>query len=118
VIAATAVTVAFAFSRYGGNIVPFQARISLAGRVIVNKKPHGVLTHAQLAALQRLVDKERFASLPGRITCPGVLPDIATRSVTATSHGKRRSVSVRGGCNRRFDRVYAALARAAKLDGS
>jgi hypothetical protein len=102
----------FSVSRSGGNIIPFQARISPSGHVVVNKEQRAVLTSARLAGLQRLVDRERFASLPARIACAGALPDIATRSVTATSHGTRKTVSAHGGCNGRFDRVYSALARA------
>jgi hypothetical protein len=115
VIAEAAVAVAFSFSRTGGNIMPFHARIAASGRVVVDNQPHGTLRSAQLASLRGLFEQQRFATLPARIVCAGVLPDIATRSVTATLHGKGHSVSVRGGCSRRFDRVYAALARAAGL---
>jgi hypothetical protein len=115
VIAEAAVAAAFSFGRHGGNIIPFHARIAASGRVTVDDKARGVLKQTQLAALQRLVERERFAALPTRITCAGVLPDVATRSITATSHGKRHSVSVHGGCSRRFDRVYAALAKAVGL---
>ena len=111
-IGAAAVAVAFSFARYGGNIVPFHATIFANGKVLVNDRAHGTLTPAQLAALRRVVAAQLFASLPAHISCPEVLPDIATETVTAVSHGSRHSVTVRGGCNRRFDRVYAALTRA------
>ena len=114
-IADAAVAITFAFSRSGGNIVPFHARIAASGDVIVDSKPRRALKRPQLAALERLVQQQRFAALPSRIRCAGVLPDIATRSVTAVVNGKRSSVSVRGGCNRRFDRVYGALVRAIGL---
>ena len=114
-IAEAAIAAAFSFSRFGGNIMPFHARIAASGRVVVDGDPRALLTRAKVAALHRLVDRERFASLPVHVACAGVLPDVATRSVTATSHGKRHSVSVRGGCNRRFELVYGALARAAGL---
>ena len=65
-----------------------------------------------LAENPAFVAAQLFASLPAHISCPAVLPDIATETVTAVSHGSRHSVTVRGGCNRRFDRVYAALTRA------
>jgi len=115
VIAEAAVAAAFSFSRHGGNIIPFNARIAASGRVIVDDRARGVLTRTQLVALQRLAVRERFAALPTHITCAAVLPDVATRSITATLHGTRHSVSVHGSCSRRFDRVYAALAKAAGL---
>ena len=114
-IADAAVTLAFAFTRTGGNIIPFHARIAASGRVDLDGAPHGTVTRRQLASLQALVRQERFAALPARITCAGVLPDIATRSITSVVSGTRHSVSVQGGCNRRFERVYAALLRAARV---
>jgi hypothetical protein len=115
VIVEAAVAVAFSFSRTGGNIMPFHARIAASGRLVVDNRPRGTLRSAQLAALRRLLEQQRFATLPARIVCAGVLPDVATRSVATTTRGKRHAVSVRGGCSRRFERVYAALARAAGL---
>ena len=114
-IAEAAVAVAFSFSRTGGNIRPYHARIAASGHVVVDNEVRGRLKSARLAALHRLVEQQRFATLPRRIACAGVLPDVATRSVTTSSQGKTHSVNVRGGCSRRFDRVYAALARAVGL---
>jgi hypothetical protein len=99
----------FSFGRSGGNIRPLEVRISAAGLVVVDQQRRGVLTQARLRALQQVVERERFATLPARIVCKGVLPDIATRHVAASG----RSVTVQGGCSVRFGRVYAALARAA-----
>jgi hypothetical protein len=107
--ASGAVRQGFSFGRSGGNIRPLEARISVTGRVVVDAERRGVLTQPQLRALQRVVERERFAALPARIVCKGVLPDVATRHVVASG----RSVSAQGGCSVRFDRVYAALARAA-----
>jgi hypothetical protein len=107
--AAGAVTQGFSFGRSGGNIRPLEVRISATGRVVVDNERRGVLTQARLRALQRVVERERFAALPARIVCTGVLPDIATRHVVASG----RSVTAQGGCSVRFDRVYAALAHAA-----
>jgi hypothetical protein len=107
--AAGSVTHGFSFGRSGGNIRPLEVRISATGRVVVGNERRGVLTQARLRALQRVVERERFAALPARIVCTGVLPDIATRHVVASG----RSVTAQGGCSVRFDRVYAALAHAA-----
>jgi hypothetical protein len=98
----------FSFGRSGGNIRPLEVRISAAGRVVVDNERRGALTETRLRTLRRLAERERFAALPDRIACKGVLPDIATRHVVVSG----KSVTVHGGCSIRFDRVYAALARA------
>jgi hypothetical protein len=98
----------FSFGRTGGNIRPLEARISATGRVVVDGKQSRTLTQAQVRTLRAVLLRERFSSLPTRIACRA-LPDVATRHVTAAG----KTVSVHGGCSARFDRVYAALARAA-----
>ena len=100
----------FSFGRSGGNIRPLDARISAGGRVVVDGKQNRTLTQAQLRTLRAVFVRERFSSLPGRIACRA-LPDVATRHVTAAG----KTVRVHGGCSARFDRVYAALARAAGI---
>jgi hypothetical protein len=107
--ASAAVNHGYSFGRSGGNIRPLEVRISAAGRVMVDKVRQSTLTQAQLRTLQRVIERERFVSLPAHIVCTGVLPDIAMRHVVAAG----KSVTARGGCSTRFDRVYAALARAA-----
>jgi hypothetical protein len=99
----------FSFGRTGGNIRPLAARISAGGHVVVDGQQVRTLTQAQLRSLRELLVRERFPSLPAHIACRGALPDVATRHVTAAA----KTVSVHGGCSGRFDRVYAALARAA-----
>jgi hypothetical protein len=113
--AAATTSSGFSFGREGGNIIPFHARISATGRVFVNQEPRGRLSRKAMTALHRLVDQVRFTTLPARTVCAGALPDFATLSVTATAHGRTRSVSVRGGCSPRFQRLYNALAHAAGL---
>lgn len=98
----------FSFGRSGGNIRPLDARISATGRVVVDGKQSRTLPQAQLRTLRAILVRERFSSLPTRIACRA-LPDVATRHVAAAG----KTVSVQGGCSPRFDRVYAALARAA-----
>jgi hypothetical protein len=101
----------FAFGRTGGNIRPLEARISAGGHVVVDGQQGRTVTQEQLHSLRQLLVQQRFASLPAHIACRGALPDVATRHVTAAG----KTVNVHGGCSRRFDRVYAALARAAGL---
>jgi hypothetical protein len=106
--ASGAVKQGFSFGRSGGNIRPLEVRISAAGSVVVDGARRGALTQAQLRRLRQVAARERFAALPTRMVCKGVLPDIATRHVVAMG----KSVTVQGGCSARFDRVYAALTRA------
>jgi hypothetical protein len=108
---ASAATQGFAFGRSGGNIRPLEARISVSGRVVVDNESRGLLSGARLRALRAVVSQERFIALPARIVCKGVLPDIATRHISAAG----KSVSVHGGCSARFNRVYDALAHAAGI---
>jgi hypothetical protein len=107
----------FAFGRHGGNIKPLEVHIFPSGRVVVNGRLGGLVKRERMAALRRLVEQQRFFVLPAHIVCAGVLPDVATRSASASTHGKVKAVTARGGCNARFDKIYAALARAAGVTG-
>jgi hypothetical protein len=107
--AVLAVAPSFVFGREGGNVVPLRAQIYPGGRVVVNGQPGRRLTRAKVTALRRYAAAQGFAKVPRRIECPGVLPDIATLYVKV---GAARTAFMHGSCNRRFDRVYAALAKA------
>jgi hypothetical protein len=109
VAAVVAATPSFVFGREGGNVVPLRAVIYPGGRVVVNGQPGRHLTRAKVTALRRYAAAQRLSKLPRRIECPGVLPDIATLYVKV---GRARTDSEHGSCSRRFDRVYAALAKA------
>jgi hypothetical protein len=115
--ASATISAGFAFGRHGGNIRPLEVRIFPTGRVLVNGEPGVHVTAQRLASLRRLVLAERFLSLRAHIVCMGVLPDVATSSVTAVVHGKTKTVMSRGRCNARFDHVYDALVRAAQVEG-
>jgi hypothetical protein len=110
VAAALAASPSFVFGREGGNVVPLRAAIYPGGRVVVNGRPGRRLTRAKVTALRRFAAAQGFAQLPRRIECPGVPPDVATLYVKV---GRARTAVEHGSCNRRFDRVYAALAKAA-----
>jgi hypothetical protein len=109
VAAALAATPSFIFGRAGGNVVPMRAAIYPSGRVVVNGRPGRRLTRAKVTALRRSAAALGFSKIPRRIECPGVLPDVATLYVKV---GAARTAFAHGSCNRRFDRVYAALAKA------
>ena len=98
----------FAFGRGGGNIVPSNTRIAATGKVTVDGEAHGRLTQAKLRVLLAVAVAQRFFALPRQIRCPRTLPDLATLYVKV---GAARTVFEHGSCNRRFDRVYAALAK-------
>jgi hypothetical protein len=109
VAAVVAASPSFVFGRTGGNVVPMRAVIYPGGRVVVNDQPGRHLTRAKVTALRRYAAAQGFAQIPRHIECPGTLPDIATLYVKV---GRARTVSEHGACNRRFNRVYAALAKA------
>ena len=109
VAAVLTVTPSFVFGRAGGNVVPLHAVIYPGGRVVVNGHPGRHLTRAKVTALRRYAAALGFSKIPRRIECPGMLPDVATLYVKV---GAARTAFVHGSCNRRFDRVYAALAKA------
>ena len=109
VAAVVAATPSFVFGREGGNVVPMRAVIYPSGRVVVDGQPGRHLTRARVTALRRYAAAQGFAQIPRHIECPGVLPDVATLYVKV---GRARTAFEHGSCNRRFDRVYAALAKA------
>jgi hypothetical protein len=108
-------TPSFAFGTVGGNIRPLTASIARSGKVVVDGAPTRTVSRAKLVALGRLAHRQGFFSLPATVTCAGVLPDIASRYVRVTDGSRTWKVTVHGGCNARFNRVYSALARAADL---
>ena len=109
VAAVLAASPSFVFGRTGGNVVPLRAQIYSGGRVVVNGRPGHRLTRAKVTALRRYAAAQGVAQIPRHIECPGVLPDVATLYVKV---GRARTAFEHGSCNRRFDRVYAALAKA------
>jgi hypothetical protein len=114
VASAAPATYTLAFGRTGGNIIPFRVTVTTAGRVQVTgpvRVGRTRLTAAQIAAVERVVVKERFAALPSSTSCPGTLPDVATTYVVADG----RTVRVHGGCRPRFTAVFTALGAAVKI---
>jgi hypothetical protein len=109
VAAVVAASPSFVFGREGGNVVPMRAAIYPGGRVVMNGQPGRRLTRAKVTSLRRYAAAQGFSMIPRRIECPGVLPDVATLYVKV---GAARTAFEHGSCNRRFDRVYAALAKA------
>jgi len=103
----------FTFGIEGGNIVPFTAVISRSGRVTFTRGDRRLkrppLTVAAVNRLLALAKAERFDSLPASIDCAGALPDMGTQFITIRTAARTRTVHQHGGCNRRFDTLYARL---------
>ena len=113
-------TPSFAFGRTGGNIVPFTVAIRADGSLATSGPVRladrsAQLSGAQLAALVRVAEAQRFWSLRRVTICRGTLPDFAALFVTVRTASRTRTVRVRGDCSPRFNRTYRALAQAAHL---
>jgi hypothetical protein len=108
-LAVVATAPVFAYGRIAGNIRAERVTIARSGVVSVDSiATRRRVSARQLASLQALAQRERFASLPPRTICAGSLPDFATRYITYGG----RTVQVRGSCSKRFDALYTALGRA------
>jgi hypothetical protein len=104
----------FAFGRVGGSIIPFTITIGNDGRVKATgpaKVGRARLTQLQVVNLNRIATTNGFTSLAAVTNCPGTLPDVAATFVRIGP----RTVRVHGSCAPRYQRVYAALARAVRL---
>jgi len=99
----------FDFGRAGGNIVPSRVAISPTGRVVVNGRLSRTIDVDAVRGLLTLANAERFFSLPKRISCAGVLPDVASLYVTVRMPSRTKTVTVHGSCNRRFAELYQVL---------
>jgi hypothetical protein len=95
----------FGFS--GGNILGSTASIRPNGAVRV-RLPDGTQRSRIPVSRVRKLDREiRRAHLSSRV-CPGTNPDFAGRFIRLG----RRTVTVRGGCEPRFERVWSDLTKA------
>jgi hypothetical protein len=97
------------FGVTGGNIAPYRVTIQPDGKVRID--PQGT-AHRQIppARVRQLTSEIRQAHLANR-SCPGVLPDVA--SLYIRSGG--RTVTVHGGCDAQFQRVWNDLSKAVGL---
>jgi hypothetical protein len=108
----------FAFGRIGGNIQPYTVKISPRGTLSTNgpvalRNPDKKLSATALASLLKLATRERFFSLPRRISCAGALPDFASMFVTVSTATRTKTVAEHGGCSTRFEAVLTGLEVAA-----
>lgn len=106
--------VTIVFGQEMGNIRPFRVTISpngavkLTGPVRTTGTPVG-MTRDAISGLVLLAQAEGFRSLPSFTSCPGALPDIATRYIGITTPGWRHRASARGGCLTSLNQLFAVL---------
>jgi hypothetical protein len=101
------------FGIHGGNMVPSQVTIEPTGRIRASgplKPSRRHLSHAKVVSLSRLV-RQGFASGLKTRLCPGTNPDVGSDFI----HAYGRTVSVHGGCEPRFHRLWDTLAQAVGL---
>jgi hypothetical protein len=101
------------FGIAGGNMVPFQVTIEPTGRIHASgplEPSRRHLSHAKIVSLSRLVREDFSAGLKSRL-CPGTNPDVGSEFI----HAYGRTVRVHGGCEPRFSRLWATLAKAVGL---
>lgn len=94
-------------------MVPFQVTIEPTGRIHASgqlEPARRQLSHAKIVSLSRLVHEDFSAGLKSRL-CPGTNPDVGSEFI----HAYGRTVRVHGGCEPRFSRLWATLAKAAGL---
>lgn len=102
-----------AFGLGGGNMVPFQVTIEPTGRVratgsMVPRRHR--LSRAKVVSLSTLV-RHAFASGLRSRQCQGTNPDVGSHYIRA----RGRTVTVHGGCEPRFQRLWHTLAAAVGL---
>jgi hypothetical protein len=98
------------FGIEGGNIAPYHFTIEPTGVVRASgwtRPRRHALSPAQVVSLSRLVRNDFSAGMKNR-QCRGTLPDFASHFIRADG----RSVTVRGGCEPHFQRLWNTLARA------
>jgi hypothetical protein len=111
-LAAPASAGTIVFGRKGGNILPYTVTIAADGAVAARGAAQGVrprLSPAAVTGLLRLARAEALAA--GTTSCPGVLPDAASFWVRVGG----RTTTVHGGCQPRFNELYAVLSAAVGL---
>ena len=94
-------------------MAPFQVTIEPTGRVRASgqlEPRRRQLSHAKVVWLSRLVREGFDAGVKSRL-CPGTNPDFSSKFIQAYG----RTVRVHGGCEPRFSRLWATLAKAVGL---
>jgi hypothetical protein len=98
-------TAPIVFGVTGGNIAPYHASIQPNGGV--QGAGHRQIPPARVRRLRHEIEQAHLTSR----TCTGSLPDVASRYIRVG----RRAVTVHGGCEASFQRVWSDLAQAVGL---
>jgi hypothetical protein len=102
---AEARTAPIVFGVTGGNIAPY--RVSIQPNGGVRGASHRQIPPARVRLLQHEIEQAHLTSR----TCTGTLPDVASQYIRVG----RRAVTVHGGCEASFQRVWNDLAQAVGL---
>jgi hypothetical protein len=112
-------SLAFAFGRQGGSIMPFQVKIFTDGKVSVTGAVHRIepvtVSQPSLAALRKLARAERFFSMPALTHCPQRVSGLATNYIRIRIGKLDKTVSDYGGCNKGFVELYDVLKAVAAI---
>jgi hypothetical protein len=109
------------FGRGGGNIRPMQVKIYGDGTIaytgVTPPIAHYAIVPEAVLGLQRLASAEGFSTMPALITGRGVLPDLATLSITirAGCTSATKTVQAHGGHLAGFTELYDTLSAAVAL---
>jgi hypothetical protein len=103
----------FEFGRKGGTILPFQIAVRADGTVSVTgtvRRTERVTVSPQaLAGLKKLALAEQFFTMPATTNCLGTVGGLATNYIRAHIGKRDKTVSVYGGCNKRFVELFEVL---------
>lgn len=99
-----------AFGTSGGNLIGYHVTIQPNGSVRVRGAGWSARKQIRPARVRQLWGEIEHAHLVTTM-CPGSLPDFASKFIRFAG----RTAQVRGGCEPRFQRVYAALVSAVAL---
>jgi hypothetical protein len=106
-------SLAFAFGRKGGTILPFEVKIFSDGSVSVKGPVRRIervtVSPNGLAALRKLAQAERFFSMPGFTRCPEPIGGLATSYIRVRIGNRDKTVAMYGRCNRRFVELLVVL---------
>jgi len=104
---------AFTFGRRGGTIRPFTVKIFPDGRVLATGAiriiEHVTVTPEALAALRKLANAEHFFAIRAYTDCHGTVGGLASNYIRVRLGRRAKTVSVRGGCNKRFLELFDVL---------
>lgn len=99
-------SLAFAFGRKGGTIMPYEVKIFSSGTVSVTGTVRQIepvtVSPEALEALQKLTLAERFFSMPALTRCPETVAGLATNYIRVRIGKRDKTVATSGRCNKRL----------------